>query len=201
MSALDPSQERFRVVSEHEFFEAGGLAWTEPQRRSPKAGRRARRLAGLATLLGAIGALGVAIGVNGLPRSPAPRHAPGPTDAAEQRSAPSAPREAAWREAAIAGPSGPGGGAPAGHKSRRVPAQAAPAADKENRVVRGRRAQLTGEQRRGGPHAESERPAEEPSGRSSRDTARPLASAELAVVAKRAPPSQGSHATEFSFER
>jgi len=49
------SHERFRVVSEDEFFQGVGLDWTGAAARAPRAGRR-RRMTSLAMLIGAVGA-------------------------------------------------------------------------------------------------------------------------------------------------
>ena len=49
------SHERFRVVSEDEFFQGVGLDWTGAAVRAPRAGRR-RRMTSVAMLIGALGA-------------------------------------------------------------------------------------------------------------------------------------------------
>jgi hypothetical protein len=63
-------KERFRVMTEHEFFAEGGLGPAEAQARSAGVERRAHRTAGVVMLAGAVGAVGAVIAINLSSRPP-----------------------------------------------------------------------------------------------------------------------------------
>lgn len=68
------SPERFRVVTENEFFEGACLAWSGMPARAPHESRWTRRVAGAALLAGAVSAVGGAVAVS---MSPPARHSRG----------------------------------------------------------------------------------------------------------------------------